>query len=105
MNIDNLTPEQKRVKIAEVCGWIEIGVNTMLGRKESGVEAIPDYLSDLNAMHEAEKVLNRAQRIPYLTALERRTSIQNSSVTIDSEFAMTCATAAQRADAFLLSMP
>jgi hypothetical protein len=53
---------------------------------------LPDYLNDLNAMHEAEKVLMPNQLTEYGSALmfcERR------------EFAGIRATAAQRAEAFL----
>ena len=46
---------------------------------------IPDYLNDLNAMHEAEQTLDGNQRLPYLVLLQGHCF----------------PTAAQRAEAFL----
>ncbi len=87
--VDRLTPEQKRIKIAELCGWkwemvpsdeemkaaregtgkyegakgYPIGGGSLGGLQyrwwtsPGGVKATPpDYLTDLNAMHEAEKL-------------------------------------------------
>jgi hypothetical protein len=53
-------------------------------------EFTPDYLNDLNAMHEAEKVLNNVQRERY------RTELVYSHAGGD-----VFATSAQRAEAFL----
>jgi hypothetical protein len=66
-----LTRGQKRIKIAEACGW-KIWHNTvwtdrggeyvqgwtpeMYAKKESAV-TIPDYFEDLDACHEMEKTL------------------------------------------------
>jgi len=45
-----MNTEAQRIAIAEACGW----------KKESnGIRSLPDYLNDLNAMHEAEKVLSK----------------------------------------------
>ncbi len=52
------------------------------------IDGLPDYLNDLNAMHEAEKVLTDMQSIRYEARLGRIGRIFN-------------ATAAQRAEAFL----
>ena len=57
---------------------------------ESGV---PDYLNDLNAMHEAEKIFNDALYCRYINEL--------CDVTIKGNNSMYMATAAQRAEAFL----
>ena len=63
------------------------------GPMENPVIEIPEYLSDLNAMHDAEKVLQDGQWMDY------------SNVLIDvvpcSRRGMIHATAAQRAEAFL----
>ena len=57
--------------------------------------SVPDYLSDLNAMHEAEKTLSEVQGEEYVSHL----GIQSWS---DPHwFAVISATAAQRAEAFL----
>jgi len=104
-----MTPEQQRIAIAEACGWrIESdGANTFVysPNKTSGtgyrmndirhpkiIRLLPDYLNDLNAMHEAEGTLNKESGYHetggyglYLVALDHDVS----------------ATAAQRAEAFL----
>jgi len=61
-----MTPEKQRIAIAEACGWrIERRDITGYSVWEPGAEVpaqltnnlenkLPDYLSDLNAMHEAE---------------------------------------------------
>lgn len=59
-----MTNDQINAAIAEVCGWTEIG-NCDCGFRMSGMppywaahkKHLPDYCTDLNAMHEAEKVL------------------------------------------------
>ncbi len=72
-----LTNEQKRIKIAEACGWriVQANVHTM-HVWEPGAESparlglnlenkLPNYLNDLNAMHEAEKFLEVHQQKVY----------------------------------------
>ena len=71
-----MNKEEQRIAIATKCGWKNIRQTEMLtGRKGQrglmiisgvwgvspsgeGEEIIPEYLNDLNAMHEAEKVLD-----------------------------------------------
>jgi hypothetical protein len=69
-----MKPEAQRIAIAEACGWkfskikgefryVSIppdGV-AVANRNFGDVSNLPDYLNDLNACHEAEKVLNLAQ--------------------------------------------
>jgi EAL domain-containing protein (putative c-di-GMP-specific phosphodiesterase class I) len=57
---------------------------------------LPNYLNDLNAMHEAEKVLLLRQQADYHWLLEE--------VTDSKEFLQVHATAAQRAEAFLRTL-
>jgi hypothetical protein len=61
-----MTDEQINAAIAEACGWTEIGEcenggfrfrGFPPGRYEAHRKPIPNYCADLNAMHEAEKVL------------------------------------------------
>lgn len=68
-----MTPKQQRIAIAEACGWGEDGefIRNVIKRHDERVErayyqdrplpkgGVPDYLHDLNAMHEVEKVLSR----------------------------------------------
>ena len=92
-----MTEEAQRIAIAEACGWTEIsdwGAGGINGKHPTGpwVEVIPDYLNDLNAIHEAEKMLKGGMRSKY-----------------DAELTLIClrdynfiweSTAAQRAEAF-----
>lgn len=47
-NAAQMTDEQINAAIAEVCGWAHANIEP---------HAYPNYCTDLNAMHEAEKVL------------------------------------------------
>lgn len=60
-----MTPEAQRIAIAEACGWTDADFEGMYGRPHANSmlrEPLPDYLNDLNAMHEAEKTLGEDQR-------------------------------------------
>jgi len=74
-----MNPEQQRIAIAEACGWKfipeyyhgedqppEFTTVTPDGKHLCGY--YPDYLNDLNAMHEAEKQLLATQSIMYRLA-------------------------------------
>jgi hypothetical protein len=57
-----MTPEAQRIAIAEACGWKPLFISCDLnGNPFPGQDVPPDYLNDLNAMHEAENVLNPEQ--------------------------------------------
>ena len=91
-----MTPEKQRIAIAEACGWKHIKrlQSGWHGWIEPGpLEELPDYLNDLNAMHEAEKILTPDQRRKYVFFIFNLPSSQCESNTF--------ATAAQRAKAFL----
>jgi hypothetical protein len=93
-----MTPESQRIAIAEACGWVNIprpdSGNPCWYKKGEFVatkpEHLPDYLNDLNAMHEAENVLSVGQHLSY--------DQQLTSICGTMEYR---ATAAQRAEAFL----
>lgn len=95
-----MKPGQQRIVIAETCGWkriSELDVNKEYANEDKKlwrwVGQLPHYLSDLNAMHEAEKLLTPLQRAKYLQSLE-------SICTYDISFA----TATHRAEAFLKAL-
>jgi hypothetical protein len=103
----DMNQEQQRIKIAEACGWKEIqngdawgtpiGIPLTMPKKDNwrnmdGFFELPDYLSDLNAMHEAERVLTYEQFDDYYIELAKR---------MVRPFH---ATAAQRAEAFLRTL-
>lgn len=115
-----MTPEAQRIAIAEACGWTNIclqplwvsdiedefppvlcGTHPSKGRLEGIPKRfgpLPDYLNDLNAMHEAEKILTEVQFGDYYIE-HLKMARGESQYTIDRS--MVCATAAQRAEAFL----
>jgi hypothetical protein len=101
-----MSPEAQRIAIAEACGWTEIsdwkaaGIN---GKHptEPWVEVIPDYLNDLNAMHEAEEVMTEMQRIDYSNHLYDL-ACEHQKVT--EKWRYLSMTAAQRAEAFLRTL-
>ena len=100
-----MNTEKQRIAIAEACGWKEIadwGAGGINGKHptEPWVEVIPDYLADLNAMHEAEKVLTVGQRIEYVRDIGFIFTGRNERA-IPDWWMIHEATAAQRAEAFL----
>jgi hypothetical protein len=95
-----MTEEKQRIAIAEFCGFIEEDNESEIcwTRLEwtycVHVDEIPDYLNDLNAMHEAEKVLN--------TSTDQNTTGSYAAYAQCLAWAGGySATAAQRAEAFL----
>ena len=126
--------EQQRIAIAEACGWtphpdndkMEVKCWTLGGSKYGergsicarsayindatwGLEqrALPDYLNDLNAMHEAEKVLTDDQELRYFQVLMCSDVIHlNGLEYVERQmlhYAIN-ATAAQRSRAFLKTL-
>ncbi len=98
---------EQRIRIAEACGWTMQPIGLMkkgdawaVPETKHGHSCIPDYLSDLNAMHEAEGVLTNGQREAFCIALA---DICNrfADTTAKDGFCFIHATAAQRAEAFL----
>jgi hypothetical protein len=101
-----MNPEQQRIAIAEACGlpkpysrWSGGIANTLCHSvivKDGWREAIPipDYLNDLNAMHEAEESLHGNQYVEYT----------NSLIEIEGSLFGIRTTAAERAEAFLKTL-
>ena len=90
-----MTPEKQRIAIAEACGRGDYGTR-MNGWHDDQIKGLPDYLHDLNAMHEAEKVLREPdQVVSYMEWL--------GMCYDDSGYKtwLVAATAPQRAEAFL----
>ena len=98
-----MTNEQQRIAIADACGWKQV---TRENKPEEiwehqkhplkicrGESKLPDYLNDLNAMHEAEKLLTNEQ---WWLFVEFLTEIRGGGVAL-----CISANAAQRAEAFL----
>lgn len=121
-----MSPEEQCIAIAEACGWHNCGIGLTgipfghepdyqekqrtTGYPQFG-KKLPDYLTDLNAMHEAEKVLTEQFKFgDYIAALWVVTGNKPSSANFWTEknykgFERCIhATAAQRAEAFLKTL-
>jgi hypothetical protein len=96
-----MTPDEIRIAIAEACGWWDIG-SDVWGRRppSSDRQPLPDYLNDLNAMHEAEKVLTDAQWSVFGYHLGQLVLGTCNSYDFADLASIAHATAAQRAEAF-----
>ena len=111
-----MNSEQQRIAIAKACGWTEIiemrlpavwGWYGVVPKKDRmDMRQLPDYLNDLNAMHEVEQIL-RDQAIDAYE-IHLLTLIQDGSRIADfSKYPSDCifhATASQRAEAFLKTL-
>ncbi len=121
-----MTEDEKRIAIAVACGWRitenpyglmwndKIKKASLLPGGEASKErlrthgtdgvTIPDYLNDLNAMHEAEKMLrlNQFHYVAYWRKLFKVVTGKDWEGNIGSfGFELAHATASERADAFL----
>lgn len=95
-----MTPEAQRIAIAEACGYKGVGEN------EADMCGIPDYLSDLNAMREAEALLNFDQQKRFIEWLVERTMHDEycTEMLWDSAWIASHARASNRAEAFLRAL-
>jgi len=109
---ESMKPEAQRIAIAEACGWDfdpkQAHEWKSRGRWVSGPNgipamvfrhSIPDYLNDLNAMHDAE-VLHKLHHYPLREAYYPKL-ITICDAEKATDFPLWMATAAQRAEAFL----
>ena len=100
-----MTPEQQRIKIAEACGWFYIDKcwhfpNGAKATADGGPSDVPNYPADLNAMHEAEKVLTDNQ----LDEMAGHLGASEDEFVWKTWRVLLRATAAQRAEAFLKTL-
>jgi hypothetical protein len=120
-----MNKEKQRITIAEACGWTEIlrpcdeayhdlptdTLGLVMGRvcgiRPGGIHIenaapLPEYLNDLNAMHEAEKVLTYEQAEEFVEQLYLADQKNNLAENPPPwRFNVASATSAQRAEAFL----
>ena len=104
-----MTNEQINTTIAEACGYKNVAIRMTEGairvitgfKHHTFDEEIPDYLNDLNAMHEAENVLDNDQGCDYSDELELVVKGKWGSLNYCDMQRLRSATAAQRAEAFL----
>ena len=95
-----MNKEQQRIAISRVDGWHP---------EVEQLDLLPDYLKDLNAMHEVEKVLKLDQIPRYLDKLAEVTQgcLFPSPGDLNGMCRLSCithATASQRAEAFLRTL-
>jgi hypothetical protein len=101
-----MNKELQRIAIAEACGYKDVTTRITEGtfkvitgfKNHNFDEEIPDYLNDLNAMHEAEKTLDDDLDLDYSENLEIVAGARWGANNYRS------ATAAQRAEAFLRTL-
>ena len=119
-----MTPEQQRIAIAEAYGWVAetVMVSVWVCTKYDGsgeyqyqsqtlyardgqylrLENLPRYTTDLNASHEMEKGLTIHEYAAY--EIELCKSVDATGLDSDIWHYVLCATAAQRAEAFLRAL-
>ena len=98
-----LSPQLQWRRVALTAGWFDLHADSWWGYYGHHQEHSPDlrtevpaYLEDLNAMHEAEKLITDAfVRRRYYQTLDEITGDQWNTIV---------ATAAQRAEAFVLTV-
>lgn len=102
-----MTPEQQRIAIAKACGYRDGELKPFwlappIGQPfiACGINQLPDYLNDLNAMHEAEKVLMTE---PNLMNKYQNYELSKFVSSVNSNW-LCRATSAQRAEAFLRTL-
>ena len=117
-----MTPEAQRIAIAEAFGWTQLKPHSLYPERLVGMlpkqhpnyhasnspcDTVPDYLSDLNAMHEAEDVLSDARVQRYVDHLANVTNahLETNGVRYGVNYwSIYHATASQRAEAFLRTL-
>ena len=106
-----MKPEEQRIAIAQACGWKFHPLTEHLYSEDEKVaaimcwvrpgndswhtECVPDYLNDLNAMRDAEKMMDAGMLAKYTTELLKACG---------GPMSVHFATAAQRAEAFLKTL-
>jgi len=114
-SVCTMSPEAQRIAIAKACGWKDVkkadnGAPIGLGPLNHWYANIPDYLNDLNAMHEAALTLTLCDRSKYTMELRRIVLLEARDEMRDLDSGLICdlyfyeATAAQRAEAFLRTL-
>ncbi len=100
-----MTPEAQRIAIAQACGWTGFNPDNIpdclqyTARRVNGKWGlIPDYLNDLNAIHDAVKSLPQNIMPRYFACL---CNIVSGALSLYGYSRATEATAAQRCEALL----
>jgi hypothetical protein len=98
-----MTDKQINAAIAKACGICHSDQHGPLYKTDQGwVVDCPNYCTDLNAMHDAQMVLTK-DRNSYLTTLAGLVEVDHLRG-LDADWPWVCATARQRAEAFLRTL-
>lgn len=107
------TEQEQRIAIGKLCGWTFItqgdrpyglSPNDKTAMRES---ILPDYLNDLNAMHEAENILTDDEDGPLGNTISRYRFFLNQILDVKTGkdgWRVINASAAQKAEAFLRAL-
>jgi|688.fasta_scaffold896109_2 hypothetical protein len=102
-----MKPELQRIRIAKACGfdeshWLELKDGIVFGTSGS----LPDYLNDLNAMHEAVRKLTDSQRTKFRQNLTKVWTARYNAThgLFPPHYDSVNASAKQRAEAFLRTL-
>ena len=105
-----LSPKEQQIKVAKCDGRSSFlpddnDKNKMVSYTANqgmpGRTIVPDYLNDLNAMHEAEKILDEKLRFKFEATLHSLNISHGLGISV---WETIHATAAQRAEAFVLTI-
>jgi hypothetical protein len=108
-----MNKEAQRIAIAKLCGFIEIhnwrGWNKeaqLQGKLAKGgyYQVLPDYLNDINAMHEAFNVIPEDKEEEFMTRLYFGDDWQKFSINHCDPLGCLKASASQLAEAFLKTL-
>lgn len=104
-----MTNEEQRLAIANVCGWYKINWSGMFVWQQAADTGTrrgncPDYLKDLNAMHEAEKLLTHADKETYVGLLCDLIDKDDEDAGEYSCYSLAHAPASRRGEAFLRTL-
>ena len=104
-----MSPEEQQIAIAEALGYTQeepwLDGRDCWSHKDHpphvGFDVIPDYLHDLNAIHEAVKTIPQNLMFRYFACL---CNVVSGSISLYGYSKATEATAAQRCEAFLKTL-
>lgn len=111
-----MTPLAQRIAIAQACGWKNVHISHKLSptfyKRLVGDNPVnpawfhaPQYCTNLNAMHEAEKILSPTQSEVYVSVMDNVMEIPTAFYgTARRAYLVMHATANQRAEAFLRTL-
>lgn len=105
-----MTNHEKRIVIAEFCGWkkkrcshgVLVHWHSLDWRGPKNEVQMPDFLNNLNAIHEAEKKINVADYVRNLRQIVGWCG--ESDEDIEDDWVLITATAMQRAEAVLTTI-